>query len=46
MDRLAASVAHEMKLPEILDRRRYDVKLTLADPEPFRATGRRQVTPT
>lgn len=43
--RLLCNVAHEMKLLEILDRRRYHVKLTPADPEPFRATGRQRVTP-
>lgn len=43
--RLLCNVAHEMKLLEILDRRRYQVKLTPADPEPFRASGRQRVTP-
>lgn len=43
--RLLCNVAHEMRLLEILDRRRYHVKLTPAAPEPFRATGRQRVTP-
>lgn len=42
--RLRCNVAHEMKLLEILDRRRYHVKLTPAEPEPFRATARQRVT--
>lgn len=42
--RLLCNVSHEMKLLEILDRRRYHMKLTPADPEPFRATGRQRVT--
>jgi len=43
--RLLCNVAHEMKLLEILDRRRYHVKLTPAYPEAFRASGRQQVKP-
>lgn len=41
--RLRCNVAHEMKLLEILDRRRYHVKLTPADPEAYRASARQQV---